>query len=149
MGVFKFGNHISICVIFPVMLYDDRCSLCTRFAKAVNMLAGGRLTIIGHYSNKGRYMRDTMLDDTATEMFWIVDRRDAFGGRAALLPLLRAILFARGGLGMTYDNDDDTCESDTCHVLVRSASLLRCSRHIRYDTPVKSGADSSDDQDVR
>lgn len=118
------------------MLYDDRCSLCTRFAKTVDRLARGRLTIIGHYSDQGRRIRDTMLDETATEMFWIVNRRDAFGGRAALVPLLRAILSARDGLGMI--NENDACDADSCHVMVRSASLLRCSRHIKYDTPAES-----------
>lgn len=127
---------------FPVMLYDDRCSLCTRFAKAVDRLARGRLTIIGHYSKQGRRIRNTMLDETATEMFWVVDRRDAFGGRAALLPLLRSILYARDGLGMI--NENDACDTDSCHVLVRSASLLRRSRHVTYDAPAESRAGVTD-----
>ena len=124
------------------MLYDDRCSLCIRFAKAVNRLARGRLTIIGHYSDQGRRIRDVMLDETATEMFWIVNRRDAFGGRAALIPLLRAILSARDGLGMISEND--ACDADSCHVTVRSASLIRRSRHITYDAPADSCMDASD-----
>ena len=124
------------------MLYDDRCSLCIRFAKAVDRLARGRLTIIGHYSDQGRRIRDAMLDEKATEMFWIVNSRDAFGGRAALIPLLRAILSARDGLGMM--SEDDACDTGSCHVMVRSASLLRCSRHITYDTPAESCADAPD-----
>lgn len=132
----KFGIDTLVPMMFPIMLYDDRCVSCTRFAKIVDTLAQGRLTIIGHYSEQGRRIRDMMLDQTATDMFWIVDRREAFGGRAALLPLLRAIFTARGGLGMISEDND--CYTDTCHVLVRSASLLRCSGHITYDIPSES-----------
>lgn len=114
----------------PVMLYDDRCRLCQGFARTVNRLAGGRLTIVGHYTDEGRRLRAGVLYPEATEMFWVLGESEAHGGRAALLPLLRRIITARDGLGMLPDGD--ACTSDGCSVFVRSASLVRSSGHVVY-----------------
>lgn len=89
--------------------------------------------MVGHYSSRGRLVQDRLLIKSATEMFWVVDRYNAYGGRAALLPLLRMLVWARGGDGM--DTHHDTCSTDSCSVLVRSASLIRRSAHIKYQTP--------------
>ncbi len=115
----------------PVMLYDDRCDMCSRFARTVDWLAGGRLTIIGHYTADGGRIREAVLDKSATEMFWMVGGRAAYGGRAALLPLLKAIITARGGLGLVRDTD--VCGPQACSVFARSASLVTRSRKIVYD----------------
>ena len=119
----------------PVMLYDDRCLMCRRFARAVNALAGGRLTIIGHYSDEGRRIRQSILDEDATEMFWVLRGRAAYGGRAALLPLLYSILTAKKGLGMAPNGQPCL---DGCSVFLRSYSLLRRSRRIAFDAPRRS-----------
>lgn len=34
----------------PLVLYDNQCYLCVKFAKAVSFLAKGRLLIVGHYT---------------------------------------------------------------------------------------------------
>ena len=133
MSGFKSAACVIFSMDFPVILYDDHCLVCTRFATVVDRLAGGRLTIIGHYSELGGRIRQRLLDKSATGMFWVVDKCDAYGGRAALLPLLHAILSAQKGRGMVAS--DDACQNKDCGVLVRSASLLKCSRHITYDTP--------------
>lgn len=114
----------------PVMLYDDRCRLCLAFAKAVNWLAGGRMTIVGHYTDEGRRLRTSVLYPEATEMFWVLGEEEAHGGRAALLPLLRRIVTAKDGLGML--SGGDACSNDGCSVFVRSASLVRSSGHVVY-----------------
>ena len=114
----------------PVMLYDDRCRLCLKFARMVNWLAGGRLTIVGHYTNEGRRLRASVLYPEATEMFWVLEEQEAHGGRAALLPLLRHIITANGGTGMLPA--DNSCSDDNCNAFVRSASLIRNNRHVVY-----------------
>ena len=116
----------------PVMLYDDKCRLCRGFARTVNRLAGGRMTIVGHYTDEGRRLRASLLYPEATEMFWVLGEEEAHGGRAALLPLLRRIITARGGLGML--SGDAGCSNDGCSVFVRSASLVRSSGHVVYDS---------------
>ena len=48
--------------IVPLVVYDNHCYLCVKFAKIVNFLARGRLRIVGHYSELGIKIRDSVLD---------------------------------------------------------------------------------------
>ncbi len=75
-----------------MVVYDNQCYLCVKFAKTVEFLTRGNLTMIGHYSEIGEKLRKTMLGESALEMFWLIDSKTAFGGRAALLPLIKAII---------------------------------------------------------
>ena len=116
----------------PLVLYDNQCYLCVKFAKFVNFLARGRLRIVGHYTDLGKKLREDILDASALEMFWYVDRKTAYGGRAGLLPLISAIIRANGS---TEDlNIQESCDLDcktTTAVFLRSASLLTNSRKIK------------------
>ena len=116
----------------PLVLYDNQCYLCVKFAKFVNFLARGRLRIVGHYTVLGKKLREDILDSSALEMFWYVDRKTAYGGRAGLLPLMSAIIRANGS---TEDlNIQESCDLDcktTKAVFLRSASLLTNSRKIK------------------
>ena len=116
----------------PLVLYDNQCYLCVKFAKFVNFLARGRLRIVGHYTDLGKKLREDILDSSALEMFWYVDRKTAYGGRAGLLPLISAIIRANGS---TRDlNIQESCDLDcktTKAVFLRSASLLTNSKKIK------------------
>ena len=48
--------------------------------------------MIGHYTEFGGTIREKILEDDALEMFWFIDKKTAYGGRAAIIPLLSAIL---------------------------------------------------------
>ena len=65
--------------------------VCIKFASIVNFFARGKITMVGHYSNFGKKIREEILDDSALEMFWFIDENTASGGRAALLPLIKSI----------------------------------------------------------
>lgn len=116
----------------PIVVFDDLCYLCTKFANMVNFLSRGNLTIIGHYSNQGEEIRDIILDDSALEMFWVIDKKIAYGGRAAIFPLIRAIITAK------KENSSKIKFESTCNqecktvksVFIRSASLLSNSKKI-------------------
>lgn len=115
----------------PIMIYDDRCYLCTKFAGFVSRAARGKITMVGHYTDTGKKIRDDILDESALEMFWIIDKRCAYGGRAALYPLVRAVL-GRGpkrqsGTGSSVCGQG--CKTAGA-VFVRSASLLANSKKI-------------------
>ncbi|MGQ0791991.1 MAG: hypothetical protein ACT4NJ_07205 [Nitrosopumilaceae archaeon] len=116
----------------PLVLYDNQCYLCIKFAKFVNFLARGRLRIVGHYTDLGKKLREDILDSSALEMFWYVDRKTAYGGRAGLFPLMSAIIRANGS---TRDlNIQESCDLDcktTKAVFLRSASLLTNSKKIK------------------
>lgn len=117
--------------LVPVLIYDNKCYLCTRFARAANFLAGGRLCLVGHYTDLGEKLRDEILDSSALEMFWFVDGRTAYGGRAALLPLIWSLLGSRSRT--QYREDLGSCQTGCRTVksaFIRSASLLTHSKKI-------------------
>ena len=116
----------------PLVLYDNQCYLCVKFAKFVNFLARGRLRIVGHYTDLGKKLREDILDSSALEMFWYVDGKTAYGGRAGLFPLMSAIIRVNGNTGdlniqESYDLDCKTTKA----VFLRSASLLTNSKKIK------------------
>ena len=118
--------------IVPLVIYDNQCYLCVKFAKIVNFFARGKLRIVGHYSQLGKKLRETILDSSALEMFWFIDDKTAFGGRAGLFPLLLAIINANGKTGNL--NIQESCDLEcktTNAVFLRSASLLSNSKKIK------------------
>ncbi len=118
--------------IVPVVIYDNKCYLCIQFAKVVNFLAKGRLNLVGHYTNLGEKLRNQILDSSALEMFWFVDGKTAYGGRAALCPLFRELI-STSGKKLQNTDDLEACDVE-CKtakaVFVRSASLLTHSKTI-------------------
>jgi len=117
----------------PLVIYDNECYVCTQFARFVNFLAKGRLRLVGHYTDFGKQIRDNTLDSSALEMFWFIDNKIAYGGRAALSPLFSAILNCneknvQNEIAQDYCNTD--CKSPKA-VFFRSASLLTNSKKIK------------------
>ena len=117
----------------PIVVFDDHCYLCYKFAIVVNWLSRGSLTIIGHYSNKGKEIREKFLDDSALEMFWLIDEKVAYGGRAALIPLISKIIIPKKekNFQTISVNDCDTGCKNVKSVFLRSASLLSKSKKIK------------------
>ena len=116
----------------PIMLYDDKCYLCTKFAKIVNSLANGKISIIGHYSKKGEEIREKFLDNSALDMFWLIDEKTANGGRAGIIPLIRSILSSKNKKTNRIDIDTE-CQQECKNVksvFIRSASILSNSKKI-------------------
>ena len=93
----------------PLMIYDDKCYVCIQFAKIINFLTKGRLRMIGHYTEFGKSIRDDYLDDSALEMVWFIEKNTAFGGRAALGPLISAI-FNLNGIHKNKIPIQNTCD---------------------------------------
>jgi len=119
--------------ITPLVIYDNECYLCVQFAKFVNFLAKGRLHFVGHYTDFGKKIRDNTLDSNALEMFWFIDNNTAYGGRAALSPLLTAI-FNVSKKKIQNRIVEDSCElgcKSPSAVFFRSASLLTNSKKIK------------------
>ena len=118
--------------IIPIVLFDNQCYLCMKFAKIVNYLARDKISIVGHYSEFGKKIRDEILDETALDMFWFISKKRAYGGRAALLPLIKSIFIEKTKKISAFRIDDE-CEQD-CKtvkaVFVRSASMITNSRKI-------------------
>ncbi|QLH09519.1 hypothetical protein DSQ19_08585 [Candidatus Nitrosotenuis sp. DW1] len=119
--------------VVPLIIYDNRCYLCTKFAKIIDFVAGKRLTLVGHYTDLGEELRGQILDSSALEMFWFVDGKTAYGGRAAIIPLMSSIIRHDKSQGRsTADKESCDMECKTAKaVFLRSASLLSHSKKIR------------------
>ncbi len=116
----------------PIVLFDNQCYLCVKFAKIVDFFARDKITMIGHYSKFGEKIRNEILDETALDMFWFIDKKMAFGGRAALFPLVKSI-FSNKKKKSSIIKINEECQQD-CKtikaVFVRSSSLLTNSKKI-------------------
>jgi predicted DCC family thiol-disulfide oxidoreductase YuxK len=116
----------------PVLVYDNQCYLCVKFAKMVEFLTRGNLTMIGHYSELGVKLRKTILGESALEMFWLIDEKTAYGGRAALLPLLITIITTKKEKSRKNKVNiecDQGCKTVKA-VFIRSANLFSNSKKI-------------------
>ena len=116
----------------PIVVYDNQCYLCVKFARFVEFFARGKMTMVGHYSDFGIKIRNEILDESALDMFWFIDKKRAYGGRAALFPLVKSI-FSKKTKNTSTMNIDKNCQQD-CKtvkaVFLRSSSLLTNSRKI-------------------
>ncbi len=116
----------------PLVIYDNECYLCVQFAKFVNFLTKGRLLLVGHYTVFGKQIRNSILDSSALDMFWFIDEKTAYGGRAAIGPLFSAILHVNKK-NVQKKVVEDSCNLDCKSpkaVFFRSASLLTHSKRI-------------------
>lgn len=122
--------------LVPLVIYDNKCYLCIKFAKMVSFVAGGKIRLVGHYTALGEQLRSEILDSSALEMFWFVDGKTAYGGRAALVPLIKQVFRqSRKNVEQQVDSEfcDTQCKSPKA-VFVRSASLLTHSKKIPLQT---------------
>jgi len=116
----------------PIVVFDNQCYLCVKFAKFVEFFARGKITMVGHYSDFGIKIRNEILDESALDMFWFIDKKRAYGGRAALFPLVKSIFSKKTKKSSTM-RVDENCQQD-CKtvkaVFLRSSSLLTNSKKI-------------------
>ena len=116
----------------PIVLFDDQCYVCIKFATIVNFLAKGKITMVGHYSNFGIKIRNEILDESALDMFWFIDEKRASGGRAALFPVIKAI-FSTKSKKTKFSQMNNICSEDCKSiksVFVRSFTLITNSKKI-------------------
>ncbi len=116
----------------PIVVFDNQCYLCVKFAKFVDFFSRDKITMVGHYSDFGTKIRNEILDESALDMFWFIDKKRAYGGRAALFPLVKSI-FSKKTKKSSTTRVDENCQQD-CKtvkaVFLRSSSLLTNSKKI-------------------
>jgi predicted DCC family thiol-disulfide oxidoreductase YuxK len=116
----------------PIVVFDNQCYLCVKFAKFVDFFGRGKMKMVGHYTEEGETIREKILDESALEMFWFIDEKRAYGGRSALLPVIKTIFsnkpkrFASLGIKEQCTQDCKTVKA----VFVRSTSLITNSKII-------------------
>ncbi len=119
--------------IIPLVLYDNECYLCTKFAKVISKLSQNKILIVGHYTTIGEEIRKDILDASALDMFWFIDAKMAYGGRAGIFPLIKTIILP-GAKNHSFQSIMESCDAE-CKtikaVFVRSASLFTNSKKIK------------------
>jgi hypothetical protein len=85
----------------PILIYDNFCRSCTRFAQVSRILSRNRIYVVGHYTNEGQQVKSNIfpVDFDANTMFWMVTRKGAFGARSGLLPLISEVIKGLFGIG--------------------------------------------------
>ena len=81
----------------PVLLYDNDCGICSRFAHVASSLSKGWVDTVGLFTEKGIRIKSEFfrLDDRPNEMFWLLFGDTGYGGRSGLLPLAREVIRGR------------------------------------------------------
>ena len=120
--------------LVPLVIYDDRCYLCSKFANIVHTFAKDKILIVGHYSDTGMKIKSEIFKQNydSTIMFWFVTKKMIYGGRAAILPLLQSILMDKPRPKLEYVSFS-SCSQD-CKTygsfFARTKSLLSNSEKI-------------------
>ena len=79
----------------PLLIYDDKCSSCTKFANAASRLSRGWIRIAGHYFSQEAIDTKKMVfppDYDPTKMFWLINKNGAFGARSGLFQSIMEII---------------------------------------------------------
>ena len=119
----------------PIVLFDNQCYWCEKFIRIINFFARDKIPIVGHYSDFGIKIRNKILDESALDMFWFINKNTAYGGRAAIIPLVNTILFRRTK-NVTKIKVKDECKQNCKTVkafFTRTSSLFRNSKTIKID----------------
>ena len=81
----------------PLLIYDDKCSSCTKFANIATALSGGHIRIAGHYySDEAIRSKNMIFPKTfdPTGMFWLINKNGAYGARCGLIQTIKEIIVA-------------------------------------------------------
>jgi hypothetical protein len=114
----------------PLLIYDDKCYSCTRFAQSVNRLSRGWIRIAGHYYSQEAAEAKAMIFPQGfdpTNMFWLINRHGAFGARSGLPRVIKEI--AVGILGAPsstrYPDAAPACGCQTDMSCFTSTNMLK------------------------
>lgn len=128
-------------ISYPILIYDNLCYSCTKYAKIVNGIVKNHCLIVGHYTPLGKEIKVQLFPKgyDGLEMSWFIIDGFAHGGRAGLFRLLRYILFDRKK-GKYPKNEFSLIECTTdCKtvkgVFLRSSSIV--TTYKKFSVPQK------------
>jgi hypothetical protein len=133
----------------PLLIYDDKCSSCTKFAKTANTLSRGRIRIAGHYYSKEALEAKKMVFPTnydSTKMFWLINKKGAYGARLGFIQLVKEIIIGwfkgkeiknnknsnNNNLSCEYKDSVMSCGSSPDSILKRIINMMRNSGKVNF-----------------
>jgi hypothetical protein len=112
LSIFKDIMDLAHMFSRPLLIYDDRCSSCTKFAKTANILSRGWIRTVGHYySEEAMQVKKIIFptDYDSTKMFWLINRNGAYGARSGLIQVIKEViigLFKGKGVKRDWNNNN-------------------------------------------
>ena len=141
---------------FPVLIYDNYCSSCSKFANLIYRLSKKKIEILGHFdTERSTELKDLVFSNYSkdpTRMFWYVKRDRAYASRKGLVQVIIDLIGINLGL-IRYKNvqlvdqkfskscyignnfySHYGCGDDTKSVIKRISYLIRNTDSIRWNT---------------
>ena len=78
----------------PILLYDNDCGICSRFARIAERTSKGWIDTVGLFTRRGLRIKSNFFTpgDRPDDNFWLLVGDVGYGGRSGLLPLVREIV---------------------------------------------------------
>jgi hypothetical protein len=87
---------------FPVLIYDNYCSSCSKFAQAIYNLSKKKIEILGHFDiERSTELKELVFDNypkDPTRMFWYIKRDKAYASRKGLAQVVIDLIKINLGL---------------------------------------------------
>ena len=115
----------------PLLIYDDKCYSCTKFAELASTFSRGWIRIAGHYNSDEAAMAKSVIFPAgydSTKMFWLVNSSGAYGARSGLPRVLKEIAF---GLFAAPGNQSRQDHEPACEYTVEGMSCFTSTNVIR------------------
>lgn len=127
---------MSINDTFPVGLYDNKCYVCSKFAQIISFMSRGSIIMVGHYTDEGQKVIERLHHPNAFEMFWFINAKRAYGGRAAILPMIKCMFKPSKSCKPALSAKTSSC-STQCKtvksVFLRSISIMKNNETVDLD----------------
>jgi hypothetical protein len=87
-------DGLSLMPARPILLYDNDCGICSRFAHIAGRTSKGWIDIVGLFTKRGLRIKSDFFSpgDRPDDNFWLLVGDVGYGGRSGLLPLAREIV---------------------------------------------------------
>ena len=84
---------MSIDIKRPILIYDDGCNVCTKFALLSSKLSKGYIQIRGHYNSPDiiQLKNKIFKNYDPTDMFWLITPKTAYGSRSGFFHVILEI----------------------------------------------------------
>jgi hypothetical protein len=129
-------------MLYPVVIYDNLCISCTAYAKLVDKILDGKITMIGHYTVQGKEFKQAIFPKNydGLDMSWFVTEKKAHGGRECLKQLIKYWIsrilipnhkkFSKNNFALNECTTD--CKT-VKGVMIRSYSIITSGRVIKIN----------------